>query len=281
MVNKSTDTPNNNRTRTYTSGARPAHQPTRTGSGAPLGGPIRKRTFGDKPRAFSAGQTSPHKKSFRGGGGGGGQRSAPTPEHRMPTAKAPALEKGNIRIIPLGGVEEIGRNMTMVEMNDQIIVIDAGIGFADEENPGIDYMIPNTRYLEENKHKIKALLITHGHLDHIGGIPYIMDRIGNPPIYTREFGALLIKAKAEDFPGLKLDIKVIEKEDGTIPISPDLKSDSMVRHTPSPTRPAPLSRRLTGTLSSPATCASITVTAYRFRRNLSNINSSKTAKSFS
>ena len=223
MVNKSTDTPNNNRTRTYTSGARPAHQPTRTGSGAPLGGPIRKRTFGDKPRAFSAGQTSPQKKSFRGGGGGGGQRSAPTPEHRMPTAKAPALEKGNIRIIPLGGVEEIGRNMTLVEMNDQIIVIDAGIGFADEENPGIDYMIPNTRYLEENKHKIKALLITHGHLDHIGGIPYIMDRIGNPPIYTREFGALLIKAKAEDFPGLKLDIKVIEKEDGTIPISPDFK----------------------------------------------------------
>ena len=58
--------------------------------------------------------------------------------------------------------------MTIVEMNDQIIVIDAGLGFADEENPGIDYMIPNTRYLEENKHKVKAMLVTHGHLDHIG-----------------------------------------------------------------------------------------------------------------
>lgn len=137
--------------------------------------------------------------------------------------KAPELKKGDIRIIPLGGVEEIGRNMTMVEMNDQIIVIDAGIGFADEHNPGIDYMIPNTKYLEENKHKIKAMVVTHGHLDHIGGIPYIIDRIGNPPIYTREFGALLIKAKGADFPGLKLNIKTVEADDGSLPISPDFK----------------------------------------------------------
>lgn len=149
--------------------------------------------------------------------------STPHVDRKNGNAKIPTLEKGNIRIIPLGGVEEIGRNMTAIEINDQIVVIDAGIGFADEENPGIDYMIPNTRYLEENKHKVKAMLITHGHLDHIGGIPYVIGRIGNPPIYTREFGALLVKAKAEDFPGLKLDIKVIEKEDGTIPLSADLK----------------------------------------------------------
>lgn len=213
---------NGNRTRTYVSSGRPApqkdahanrHTPHSAHQHA------KKRSFGDKPRAFSAGQNAPRKRFS----GGGAPRSAPRPEHKMPTAKAPALAKGDIRIIPLGGVEEIGRNMTMVEMNDQIVVIDAGIGFADEENPGIDYMVPNTRYLEENKHKVKALLVTHGHLDHIGGIPYIMDRIGNPPIYTREFGALLIKAKAEDFPGLKLDIKVIEKDDGSIPISPDFK----------------------------------------------------------
>ncbi len=132
-------------------------------------------------------------------------------------------EKNVIRIIPLGGVEEIGRNMTMVELNDQIIVIDAGIGFADEENPGIDYLIPNTKYLEANKHKIKAMVVTHGHLDHIGGIPYLIERIGNPPIYTREFGALLVKAKAEDFPGLKLNIKVVEANDGSLPVSPDFK----------------------------------------------------------
>lgn len=135
----------------------------------------------------------------------------------------PPAEKNVIRIIPLGGVEEIGRNMTMVELNDQIIVIDAGIGFADEDNPGIDYMIPNTKYLEANKHKIKAMVITHGHLDHIGGIPYLIERIGNPPIFTREFGGLLIKAKAEDFPGLKLNIKIAEANDGALPVSEDFK----------------------------------------------------------
>lgn len=142
---------------------------------------------------------------------------------RKDASLVPPPEKDVIRIIPLGGVEEIGRNMTMVELNDQIIVIDAGIGFADEDNPGIDYMIPNTKYLEANKHKIKAMVITHGHLDHIGGIPYLIERIGNPPIYTREFGGLLIKAKAEDFPGLKLNIKIAEANDGSLPVSEDFK----------------------------------------------------------
>lgn len=206
------------RTRTYVSpdnsAARPRPSAKPHGASSFAGG--QKKSFSDKPRSF--GNSNKSQGNF--------QPRTDRPkrsEGRAPAEKIPALAPGDIRIIPLGGVEEIGRNMTMVEMNDQIIVIDAGIGFADEENPGIDYMIPNTRYLEENKHKIKALLVTHGHLDHIGGIPYIIDRIGNPPIYTREFGALLIKAKAEDFPGLKLDIKVIEKEDGSIPISADFK----------------------------------------------------------
>lgn len=175
-----------------------------------------KKSFGGKPRGF--GGRGPMKRPSHSGA-----RPSEHGDRKTAATKVPPLAPGDIRIIPLGGVEEIGRNMTMVEMNDQIIVIDAGIGFADEENPGIDYMIPNTRYLEENKHKIKALLVTHGHLDHIGGIPYIIDRIGNPPIYTREFGALLIKAKADDFPGLKMNIKVIEKDDGAIPLSADFK----------------------------------------------------------
>jgi ribonuclease J len=138
-------------------------------------------------------------------------------------ADIPPLAKDTIRIIPLGGVEEIGRNMTMVEINDQIIVIDAGIGFSDEETPGIDYMIPNTTYLEENVHKIKALVITHGHLDHIGGIPYLYNRIGRPKIYTREFGALLIKSKCAEFPGVNPTIVTVEASDGALPISEDFK----------------------------------------------------------
>lgn len=137
--------------------------------------------------------------------------------------KYPKLEKDIIRIIPLGGVEQIGVNMTAIEMNNQIIVIDAGIGFSTEDTPGIDYMIPNTSYLEDNKHKIQALVITHGHLDHIGAIPYLYNQIGKPPIYTREFGALLIKSKCSEFPGVDPKIISIAQDDGDITISDDFK----------------------------------------------------------
>jgi len=137
--------------------------------------------------------------------------------------KYPTLEKNVIRIIPLGGVEQIGVNMTAIEMNGQIIVIDAGIGFSNEDTPGIDYMIPNTTYLEENKDKIRALVITHGHLDHIGAIPYLYNQIGKPPIYTREFGALLIKSKCSEFPGVDPKIVVVTADDGDISISEDFK----------------------------------------------------------
>ncbi len=121
---------------------------------------------------------------------------------------------GNIRIIPLGGVEEIGKNMTAVEIGDDILIIDAGFQFKDEDTPGVDYILPNTKYLEERKEKIRGVVITHGHLDHIGGIPYIMYRIGNPPIYSRALTTIMIKKRQEEFPHLPpLDIKVVEKED--------------------------------------------------------------------
>lgn len=120
----------------------------------------------------------------------------------------------NIRIIPLGGVEEIGKNMTAIEIGDDILVIDAGFQFKDEDTPGVDYILPNTKYLEERKEKIRGVIVTHGHLDHIGGIPYIMYRIGNPPIYSRALTTIMIKKRQEEFPHLPpLDIKVVEKED--------------------------------------------------------------------
>ena len=136
----------------------------------------------------------------------------------------PTLSENTIRIIPLGGVEEIGKNMTVIEYKDDIIVIDAGIQFKTEETPGIDYMLPNTKYLETRKNKIKALMITHGHLDHIGAIPFIMESLGNPPIYTREFGALLIKKRMTEFPHLpELNLKVVDKNTEFIPISSNIK----------------------------------------------------------
>jgi len=126
----------------------------------------------------------------------------------------PALAKDSIRIINLGGVEEVGRNMSSIEFGDSIIVIDCGLQFSELSTPGVECILPNTRYLEENKHKIKGMIITHGHLDHIGGIPYILPRIGNPTIYARNFTSLMIKKRHSEFPHLDpLNLQIVEAED--------------------------------------------------------------------
>ena len=151
-------------------------------------------------------------------------RSQPPTETAPVHSGVPPIEPGVVRVIPLGGVEQIGKNMTTVEYGDTIIVVDAGFAFSDESTPGIDYILPNTVYLEENKHKVKAVVITHGHLDHIGGLPFIMDRIGNPPLYTREFGALLIKKRQEEFPDKPdLDVRIVTAKEGAITIDENLK----------------------------------------------------------
>lgn len=130
------------------------------------------------------------------------------------TSHIPSLAEDSIRIIHLGGVEEIGRNMSCIEYKDSIIIIDCGFQFSESTTPGIECILPNTKYLEENKHKIKGMLITHGHLDHIGAIPYILPRLGNPKIYARQFTALMIKKRHEEFPHLDpLNIEIVETED--------------------------------------------------------------------
>jgi ribonuclease J len=145
--------------------------------------------------------------------------------HKKPHDIIPPLGEGNIRIVPLGGVEEIGRNMTVIEYAGEIIVVDVGIQFTDAETPGVDYILANTKYLEDRKDRIKAIVITHGHLDHIGAIPYLITKLGNAPIYTREFGALIIKKRQEEFPQLPpLDIRIIDAKDkSAIPVTPHLK----------------------------------------------------------
>jgi len=120
---------------------------------------------------------------------------------RQQTATQPqkSSDKNTLKVIPLGGIEEVGENMTIMEYGDDILVIDMGLGFPDETMPGIDYIIPNTKYLEENKKRIKGVIITHGHLDHIGAIPYILPKIGDPPIYTMKLTGELIKKRLEEF----------------------------------------------------------------------------------
>lgn len=129
------------------------------------------------------------------------------------TAHIPDPEPGVIRIIPLGGVEEIGKNMTAIEIGDDIIVVDAGMFFSNDSTPGIDYVIPNTRYLEERKHKIRGLIITHGHLDHTGGVPLVLSRIGNPTVYSRNLTVLLLKKRQAEFPHLPpMNTHVVEDD---------------------------------------------------------------------
>ncbi len=136
------------------------------------------------------------------------------PHARKKDDVIPELAPDTIRIIPLGGVEEVGRNMSLVELNDEIIVVDCGFMFQEENTPGVDYILPNTQYLEERKHKIKGMVLTHGHLDHIGGIPYIIDRIGNPPIYTHNFTSVMVKKRQTEFPHLPaLDLRDVEPGD--------------------------------------------------------------------
>lgn len=139
--------------------------------------------------------------------------SGPMTSHpsRKQSTPLPPLAKDSVRVIPLGGVEEIGRNMTAIEFGDSIYVVDCGFQFREEDTPGVDYILPNTEYLEQNRDRVRAMLITHGHLDHIGGIPYILDRIGNPPIYTRKLTGVMIKKKLEEFPHLpKPDFREVE-----------------------------------------------------------------------
>ena len=109
--------------------------------------------------------------------------------------------KGKLRVMMLGGLQEIGKNLTVIEYNEDILMVDCGVAFPDEEMPGVDLVVPDITYLEKNHDRIRGLVITHGHEDHIGGIPYILQKI-NPPIYgTRlTIGILSHKLKEHRLP---------------------------------------------------------------------------------
>ncbi len=119
-----------------------------------------------------------------------------------------------LRVAVLGGLEEIGRNCTLFEYGDDIIIIDLGLQFPEEDMPGIDYIIPNMSYLRGKEKNIRGVIITHGHYDHIGAIPHVMPALGNPPLYALPITNAIIKKRQEDFKELKpLNINNINTND--------------------------------------------------------------------
>lgn len=124
----------------------------------------------------------------------------------MPTEK--------IRFIPLGGLGEVGKNMMVVEYNDDIIVVDAGVMFPDEEMYGVDLVIPDASYLLDKKQRIRGLLITHGHEDHVGGLPYILPMLDFPTVYATRLTQGLITVKLKEHRLLdKVSIQVVNPGD--------------------------------------------------------------------
>src|SRR3972149_4139087 len=149
--------------------------------------------------------------SFGGHRGGGmrGNKQAPQHESRGPKISSPAPAK-TLRVIPIGGTEEVGRNMTVLEYEDNILIIDMGLQFPEEDMPGIDYIIPNIEYLKGREKDVAGVIITHAHYDHIGAIPHLIPKLGNPPIYGTDLTLAIIKKRHEEFKDTSCQLELHE-----------------------------------------------------------------------
>src|ERR1700723_264879 len=108
------------------------------------------------------------------------------------------MAENKLQVIPLGGLGEFGMNMTAIRYADQIIVVDSGMMFPEEELLGVDLVMPDLTFLKENQQQVKALLLTHGHEDHIGAVPYFLSEI-DVPVYGTAFTLALVDRRLEEY----------------------------------------------------------------------------------
>lgn len=135
-----------------------------------------------------------------------------TKKREVKKEKKPTSKRGEtLKIIPLGGIGEIGKNMTILEYGKDIIVIDCGLSFPDEEMPGVDFVIPDITYLTQNSDRVRGIFITHGHEDHIGGLPYALRDI-NAPVYGTRLTVALIEHKLEEAK-IKVELNCVKPGD--------------------------------------------------------------------
>ncbi|WP_283250539.1 ribonuclease J [Tsukamurella paurometabola] len=158
----------------------------------------------------------PQKSSPKGGGGrrGGGRRGdrqkAPSaPLERL--GAPPKLPKGGMRIVALGGIKEIGRNMTVFEYGGKLLVVDCGVLFPEDQQPGVDLILPDFRYIEDRIKDVEAIVLTHGHEDHIGAVPFLLRLRPDIPVVGAKFTLALVKAKCDEH---RLRPKLIEVREG-------------------------------------------------------------------
>lgn len=155
---------------------------------------------------------APHKREQR-------ENIAHPREHKAPAEQPEKSGLVPLRFVPVGGMEQIGQNCSFFEYKDEIVVIDVGIQFPEEETPGVDYIIPNISYIEPKKKNVKAIVLTHGHYDHIHALPYLIEKLGNPVIYTAALTKALVEKRFQEFPNVPKPKIVVVKDGDRLRIS--------------------------------------------------------------
>jgi len=168
----------------------------------------------EKNKRRSKKSASNKRRGFSKKTAGSKKRPVQVAQKSKPSKYYSARKESKLKIIVVGGNEEVGRNMTILEYGQDIIIVDIGLQFPEEDMPGIDYIIPNIDYLKDKINKIRGVFITHAHFAHIGGIPHLMEKLGNPTLYSSNLSLAIIAKRQEDYKNApKLNMQSVNTND--------------------------------------------------------------------